>query len=81
MTKKTTAGVPVSMRALIARINRKLAGQDERLKASRGARARVDCGDYYIVDIRHNALLGRNVDPEALGRELGVLRPWELIVE
>jgi hypothetical protein len=81
MSKKEVAGVPVSMKALLARINRKLAGQGEQLKAARSARARLDCGDFYIIDTRENALVGRNVDPVAMGRELGVLRAWEQIVE
>ena len=43
MTKQK---VPVSMRAVIQRINRKLTDDDEVLKTTRGERARFDLGDY-----------------------------------
>src|SRR4029077_4905862 len=55
--------VPLSERALVQRINRKLATQDEVLKKTRGARAIQELGDYYILDLRANALLFKDVDP------------------
>jgi len=73
--------VPVSERALIQRINRKLRPDDEILKVARGARAEQDCGRYYIVDFRKNIMMTKDVDPEALARELGVLRDYEQVVE
>jgi len=69
--------VPITMRALIQRINRKLAQDDEVLHAARSERARQDVGDYFVVDIRHGGINHKNVDVDALGRDLGVLRPWE----
>lgn len=69
--------VPVTMRALIARINRKLKPDLEALKISRSERLRFDVGQYYIIDYRLNAIQHHNVDPEALGRELGCLQRWE----
>jgi hypothetical protein len=77
-TQKATA--PVSMRALIQRVNRKLAADDEVLKAARGARAVQDLGYHYIVDSKHNLVLHKDVDVEHLGRELGVLRAYERVV-
>jgi hypothetical protein len=69
----------VSMRAIIQRVNRKLIADDEVLKASRTERMRSDCGDYYIVDWRHNSICQMHVDPVALARELGVLHRWEAV--
>lgn len=69
--------IPVSKAALIRRINRKLAHDDQILKATRGARAIQDVGDYYIVDSQRNFAVANDVDPEDLARELEVLHEWE----
>jgi hypothetical protein len=69
------------MRALIARINRKLAAEDEVLRVSRGARQLFDLGQYYIVNTRINGITGQNMDPEGVGRELGVIKPYEEVVD
>jgi hypothetical protein len=79
MMTKEKPSVPVSLRALLQRINRKLAAQEECLKATRGERGRHDLGDYYIVDVRRNFVVATHQDPETLGRELGALRPWEAV--
>ena len=74
--------VPVSVRALMARINRKLHATDRALKKARGVgRARLDVGEFYVVSGRRNLAVSTHVDPEDLGRELGVLRPWEGVRE
>ncbi|HTQ03027.1 MAG TPA: hypothetical protein VMI54_04195 [Polyangiaceae bacterium] len=73
--------VPVTKRALIQRINRKIADDGEVLKATRGERSRQELGDFYILDPNHNAIVNKHVDPEALGRELGVLKPYETLVD
>ena len=73
--------VPVSMRALIQRINRKLKPENETLKVLRGDRWRNDLGNYFIVDFYRNVVVAQHVEPEKLGRELEVLKPWEHIVE
>jgi hypothetical protein len=75
MAEKRKVGV--TTRALIQRINRKLKPDLEALKVSRGERMRFDLGEYYVIDYRLNAIQRHNVDPEALARELGVLRAWE----
>jgi hypothetical protein len=78
---KKTEGVPVTMRALIQRINRKIAMDGEVLKTARGQAARAELGDYYIINVHHNFVSAKDVDLEARGRELGVLRPYECIAE
>lgn len=79
--------VPVSMRALHARINRMLAKEDEVLVKARGIAAEK-LGDWYTISVStaaaragRNSVLETDVDPEKLGRELGVLREWEEVVE
>jgi hypothetical protein len=73
--------VPVTTRALVQRINRRIAGDDEVLKAARGDKARQEVGDYYIVDSRIGALVHRDVDLEAYAREIGVLQKHERLSE
>jgi hypothetical protein len=71
--------VPVTLRAVNQRINRRLAAENQVLKAMRGERARQTMGDYIVVDDR-NRILHHDVDPEALARELGALADWEEVV-
>jgi hypothetical protein len=77
MSKKT--GVPVSMRALIQRINRKLASDDEMLKTARSERIANDIGWYFIIDFRRNCIVNKDVSPEGVGRELNVLKAYEYV--
>jgi hypothetical protein len=79
MAKKQ--GVPITTRALVQRINRALGKRDEVLKITRGERARSDLGDFYVLDVSMNAVVSKDVDPEELGRKLGVLKEWERVVE
>jgi hypothetical protein len=68
----------VRERALIARINRKLALARWRCGA-RGASAQHDVGQYYLLNWRRESVVRTHVSLEQLARELGVLRPWEEI--
>jgi hypothetical protein len=88
MPKKKTK-VPVTMRALTQRINRKLKTKEQMLKAAppaprnpehRANQWRARIGDFYVLDTRVNMVLHTRVDPEALGRKLGVLKEWEEVV-
>jgi hypothetical protein len=69
--------VPVTRRALIQRINRKLAADDQVLKATRGDTARSELGDFYILNYKRNWLMEKRIDLEKLGRKEGVLQAWE----
>jgi hypothetical protein len=79
MAKVRGTKVPVSTRALLARINRKLRADDEDIvvRATRGRRAILDLGYYYEHDFRRNFALNKDLDLEQYGRELGVLREHE----
>lgn len=74
-----TIEVPVTLGAVIRRINRRLAHDGRRLKTTRGEQWRGSLGNYYVVDSQGNFLLQTHVDVEALARELDVLQPSERI--
>jgi hypothetical protein len=77
--------VAVTERAIVQRINRKFVNEDGRpareLKKTRGARAVLDLGDYYVLNTRYNLVANgdRFVDVEELARKMGVLADWEYL--
>lgn len=75
----TTSGSYVSIAALVKRLNRQLAKRAEQIRKPRTDEWWPDLGDYYIIDTDRNFIVAGHVDPERLGREMGVLRPWEVI--
>jgi hypothetical protein len=68
--------IPVSRRAVTQRVNRALRKDGKVLKGRPG---RGPKGRYYIVSLARNVVLEHDVDPEAIGRELGVLFPYEKV--
>jgi hypothetical protein len=79
LAKRTGETIPVTMRALTQRINRKLQG--EVLKTARSWRVASSVGHYYTIDPKQNWIVRKHVDPEAIARELGVLAHHEHVVE
>lgn len=75
MAKRQT--VPVSTRALIQRVNRKLASRGEKVRATRGTNAQLSVGEYYILNITGNYVSRPRVDLEQLARDENALQPWE----
>ena len=70
--------VPVGERALLARINRKLAADELRIRKNReGSRAEQDMGVYFMLNTHINGAVEYHVNLEETGRELGVLQAWE----
>ena len=81
MAKKSrTRRIPVSQRAIMQRINRRLEGF-EKLKKNRSQQWHADLGVYYIVDENLNVLVDKHVDLEKLARKLGAIKAWETISE
>jgi hypothetical protein len=84
---KKVISVPVTMRAVLQRLNRKLAKDDEKMVKARGSRAIADLGEFYIL--RESYVGGssltyvahKNVDPVSWARESGVLADWEKVVD
>jgi hypothetical protein len=81
MAKAKPRKVDVTMRSVIQRINRKLAADNEVLRVAKGERVRLQVGHYFVLDLEIGGILHQDVDPEALARELGVLRDYEEVVE
>ncbi|MGY8631848.1 hypothetical protein RAD15_05030 [Bradyrhizobium sp. 14AA] len=72
--------VPIT-RALILRINRKLKLEQQRMRSCRrSSRWWGDLGNFYVVDLNRNAILGSHIDPETYGRELGVVHAFEKVI-
>lgn len=71
------AKVPVTERALIQRINRRIHDDDLIVKKSRSARMVQDCGEYYVLDWRLNGVILTEIDLEDYAREVGALQPFE----
>lgn len=71
----------VTERAVVARINRRLQRDEgplaDVLRKSRGQAALLELGEYYLHSTQYNAIVGKNVDPEAMAREMGLLHPGE----
>ena len=69
----------MTLRTLLHRINRKLRIVDCQVrKAAQGCDSAL--GPYCAVSLSGNYIVEQDVDPEVMGRELGVLRLWEKVV-
>jgi hypothetical protein len=67
----------VTLRAVMQRINRKLAASGQKLKTARSPRTEQSVGRFFVVDEDRNWIVEQRVDPEALARRLEVLAQWE----
>lgn len=77
MPKQLTK-IPVTLRALEARINRALAKRERKLIRCRSEALRQQFGSYVVVDL-HNGTIDTKTpsDPLALGRQLGCWHEYE----
>ena len=73
--------VPVSERAAIQRINRKLAPEGCKLLKTRGMQAFLNLGTYHVIDVHRNHVVDSHIDLEAFGRKWGAIAGWETVVE
>jgi hypothetical protein len=71
----------ISRRALIARINRRLASDGRELKATRTQADRAAMGEHFIVEIERGRIVAANADLLGLAKELGVLKAYEQVTE
>jgi hypothetical protein len=73
-TKAKAPRVSVSTRAVLARVNRKLAHEGSVLKRCRqDSRDHDELGDYYMVNSNSNGIFKVQCELEEEARELGVL--------
>jgi hypothetical protein len=68
----------VSEGAIIARVNRVLAKNDQVIRKARPAHT-VELGQYYGQSVQTGLILEKDVDLQVLARELGVLRATEAV--
>ena len=74
--------VSLSARAVLARVNRKLAPEGSVLKRWRqDSRNHDELGDYYMVNSNSNGIFKVQCELEEEARELGVLGEWEVLAE
>ncbi len=80
MVKKSL--VPVSERALLARVNRQLIKQGQQLLRCppNNVNAMRELGRFYVVNV-NGGVECQHQDIEELAKELGVLRPYEKLAE
>ena len=81
ITQTATKKIAITERALYQRISRRLRRDGQQLRTNRSERWFRDLGLYYTVDLYRNAIEASHLDLETLGRELGVIRPWEEIAD
>jgi len=71
--------ITISARALIQRLNRKLA-PDKMIKSNRRSeRLTHQYGTYYVLDIKQKKVVQSRVDLAQLARRLGAINDWEEI--
>lgn len=85
MGTRKGAKVPVSLRAVVQRINRRLREKGQTLRKIRGMeavyRAQRGLGQWYVADVNRNRIVREYADVEELARQLDVLDPWEALSE
>ena len=73
--------VPVTARALLARINKALAKNGEKMCATRAdTLAHAELGEFYIVNAEE-AVTDQRCTLDSVGRKLGVLKAYEELVK
>jgi hypothetical protein len=68
--------VPISIEAIVQRINEKLVAKGQILMATRQVKMKLDYVDYFILDLSGN-VMDMDIDPEELARKLGLLNEGE----
>jgi hypothetical protein len=71
--------VPVTERSVVARVNRRLQAAGEQLKPARSEQVRAQVGDWYVLDVKRNGVVREDVNLEAIARECGALKDWEVV--
>ncbi len=81
-TKTKARTISVSVRAILARVNRKLAAEGSALRRCRqGSHNYDELGDYYMVNLNSSSICKVQCELEEEARELGVLGEWEVLAE
>jgi hypothetical protein len=67
----------ISGRALMQRINRRLAEKGQLLRKSRKLDVKNNLGEYYTININRNVVEDSHIDLQDFGRKIGALAPQE----
>jgi hypothetical protein len=67
------AGCPNRRLLVVGRTN----GGARQIKQGRGR----EVGGFYILDVARNEIMAWGIDPEETGRRMGVLAPWQVVVD
>lgn len=78
-TMKKLRTVPVSSRALVQRVNRKIRNDGRTLKIARSPDAISSVGKYFVIGDK--GVTDQGIDLEAFARKLGVLAEWENVCD
>ena len=73
------AKVPLTVKALLGRINRKLARQQQVVKKARSLYVAGECGAYYLLDCHRHLIVATHVKLAELGQELGCVYDYEQV--
>lgn len=68
----------ITFRAVIARLNRRLAHEGSQVRTLRGNHGAADLGRFHQVDIRTGNVECPHVNPIAMARKLNLLRPRDV---
>ena len=71
--------VPVTERSVVARVNRRLQAAGEQLKPARSEQVRAQVGDWYVLNVKRNGIVRKDVALEVIARECGALKDWEVV--
>jgi hypothetical protein len=70
--------LPITQRALVARLRRVLRPEERDVRESTAAqRKKYGLGRFYAVDNKKGSITDKDIDLEKLARSLNVLEPWE----
>jgi hypothetical protein len=80
--RKTTHVLPVTERAILQRVRRAMRKDGDRLIVNRKPwqHEPANVGRFYVVDA-NNIMTDNDVDLGKLARDLGLLKPWERLIE
>ena len=73
---------PVSARAVLARLNRKLADRDMLIRKCReSSRSYYDLGEYYAINTKGGYIVAKKIDLSGLAMEEGLLKNYEAVTD
>ena len=72
--------VKISHAAMMARLRRALAKEEQAIHRSRSGSIEAELGEFYVVHTRLNSVVAQHVDPESWAREIGAVKPFEIVL-